>query len=188
MPTRTFLLALCICLPIAAVAADPPKAGDKAPDFTLNTLDDQTVQLSELTKQGPVVLVVLRGWPGYQCPACDGQVHDFIKSAPSFAAAKAQVVFVYPGPAKELTAHAAEFKSWKGRQWPTDFLFALDPDYTFTTAYHLRWDAPKETAYPATFVIDQHNLIRHAKISHTHGDRAKASDILTEVKNLAGAK
>jgi len=25
-----------------------------------------------------VVLVVLRGWPGYQCPLCTGQVHDSI--------------------------------------------------------------------------------------------------------------
>jgi hypothetical protein len=49
----------------------------------------------------------------------------------------------------------------------------------------LRWDAPRETAYPATFVLDKNRLVRFAKISHTHGDRTKASDVLAEVKKAA---
>src|SRR5262245_20868214 len=85
-------LALLACaLPLALHAA-PPKVGDKAPDFALKTLDDQTVRLSDLTATGKVVLVVLRGWPGYQCPLCTRQVQDYIGSASAFATAKARVV------------------------------------------------------------------------------------------------
>ena len=62
--------------PTALHAADIPEVGDKAPDFTLKSLDDQTVRLGELTAKGSVVLVVLRGWPGYQCPICDRQVQE----------------------------------------------------------------------------------------------------------------
>ena len=44
-------LAFLLCvLPFTASASEPPKLGDKAPDFTLKTLDDQTVHLGELTK------------------------------------------------------------------------------------------------------------------------------------------
>lgn len=165
-------------------AAEPPKVGEKAPDFTLKTLDDQSVRLSDVTAKSNVILVLLRGWPGYQCPACDRQVHDFISAAPAIEQAKARVVFVYPGPAKDLKAHAKEFAEWKGKEWPKDFLYALDPDYTMVNAYGLRWDAPSETAYPATFVLDRKGLVRFANISRTHGGRAKAADILAELKRV----
>ena len=179
-------LALVTCgWPPALKAAENPKVGDKAPDFTLKSLDDQTVRLSGLTARGNVVLVVLRGWPGYQCPICDTQVHDFIASAAGFAEAKAQLVFVYPGPAADLKAHAEEFKTWKGRQWPKEFLYVLDPDYTLINAYGLRWDAPRETAYPSSFVLDAKGVVRFAKISKGHGDRTKAADVIAEVKKLS---
>jgi peroxiredoxin len=166
------------------MAAEPPKIGDKAPDFSLKTLDDQTVRLSELTEKGKVVLVMLRGWPGYQCPVCDRQVQDFIQSESEFAAVNARVVFVYPGPADGLKAHAKEFAGWKGKEWPKDFVYALDPDYGMVNAYNLRWDAPKETAYPSTFVLDEKGIVRSANISKTHGGRTKAAEVLEEVKKL----
>jgi|SRR5262245_36412860 len=186
MRTQTAAIAALIwALPYVLQAAEPPAVGDKARDFTLKTLDDQSARLSELTSEGNVVLVVLRGWPGYQCPICDRQVHDFIAAASSFSSAKTRLVFAYPGPADDLKAHAVEFKSWKGKQWPSEFLFVLDPNYSLVNAYHLRWDAPKETAYPATFVIDRQGVVRFAKVSHTHGDRTKASDVLAELKKLS---
>jgi thioredoxin-dependent peroxiredoxin len=166
----------------AQTSSTPLKVGDTAPDFTLKTLDDQAVQLSGLTSKGTVVLVVLRGWPGYQCPICDRQVQDFIASEVGFAKAKAQLVFVYPGPADDLKAHAQEFKDWKGKQWPKDYVYVLDPDYTMVNAYGLRWDAPKETAYPSTFVLDKERVIQFAKISHSHGGRTKAAEILEAVQ------
>jgi thioredoxin-dependent peroxiredoxin len=173
---HAILASLACALLATARAAEPPKVGDKAPDFTLKTLDDHTVRLSESTAKRNVVLVLLRGWPGYQCPICDRQVRDFIDSASSFAEAKAQVVFVYPGPANDLKPHAQEFKEWKGKQWPKEFLYVLDPDYTLVNANNLRWDAPHETAYPSTFVLDRKGVVRSAKISHTHGGRATASE------------
>ena len=128
---------------------------------------------------------MLRGWPGYQCPICDRQVQDFIASAARFAEGKAQIIFVYPGPADDLKAHAQEFKEWKGKQWPKEFLYVLDPNYTMVNAYGLRWDAPRETAYPSTFVLDSRGTVRFAKISGGHGDRPKAADVIAEAKKLA---
>ena len=60
----------------------------------------------------------------------------------------------------------------------------LDPDYSFTNAYGLRWDAPRETAYPSTFVIDTDGTVRYAKISKSHGDRAEVSDVIKALDAL----
>lgn len=173
----SFLAALLLGLmTISANAATPPKIGDKAPDFSLKTLDDQTVTLSQLTATGKVVVVVLRGWPGYQCPACTRQVREFTALAEDFASAKTQVVLIYPGPADKLKEHAKEFSA--AGQFPKNFHFVLDPEYTMVNDYDLRWDAKNETAYPSTFVVDRHQTVRYAKISHEHGGRADAKEVV----------
>ena len=178
---RLIATASLLLLGATAPAAEIPTVDSRAPDFTLSTLDGKTVQLSHLAAQGRVVLVVLRGFPGYQCPVCDRQVTEFIAAAPAFAAAKTRVIFVYPGAADGLKAKAEEFRTMKGRTWPEAFLYALDPDFQMVNAYGLRWDAPKETAYPSTFVITTDNIIRFAKVSRTHGGRSTAAEILAQL-------
>ena len=160
------------------LAAEPaaPKVGDKAPDFTLADVDGKSVSLAKLAGEAPVTLVVLRGYPGYQCPICSVQVADLVKHADELKSAGAEVVLVYPGPAENLSGRAKEFM--KGRALPENFSFVTDPDYKFTESYGLRWDAPRETAYPSTFVIDKQGVVRYAKISKTHGGRAKTDEVL----------
>ena len=153
-----------------------PAVGDAARGFTLDTPSGKSVQLSALTKQGPVVMIVLRGWPGYQCPICTRQVGEFIAHEKELAAVGAQVLFVYPGPADHLKDHAEE--SIEGKGLPAWFTFVIDPDFSITNTYGLRWDAHKETVYASTFVIDKQKIIRFAKTSRTHGDRADSASVL----------
>lgn len=153
-----------------------PAVGDTAKDFQLATPKGEKVSLSEQLKKGPVVLLVLRGYPGYQCPICTRQVGQFISNAAKLKAAKASVIMVYPGPAKDLEKRADEFI--RDQSLPENFYFLVDPDYQFTNAYHLRWDAKRETAYPSTFVIGTDGKIKYAKISKTHGNRANAKEVL----------
>jgi thioredoxin-dependent peroxiredoxin len=169
-------VAVLAILMACAIAADAPKIGGEARDFELPVLGGEKVKLSKLTESGPVVLVVLRGNPGYQCPLCTKQFGEFLGKADEFKKAGAQVVFVYPGPADKLKEKAGEFV--KGKDYPAHFTLLLDPDYTFTTAYGLRWDAKNETAYPSTFVIDGKRKVTFAKVSTTHGDRSKVGDVL----------
>ncbi len=173
---KNVLAVLACVLPLALHAANPPQVGGAAPNFTLTTLDDKKVSLSDLTSSGNVVLVELRGWVGYTCPFCTKQVNDFVRDAAKFKAAGVQVLFVYPGPSDELKAHAAKFLADKS--WPADFQFVLDPDYEFTKAYGLRWEAKGETAYPSTFIIDAGNKVRFAHISKAHGNRVGAPEVL----------
>jgi peroxiredoxin len=120
------LLGLILVAAASPFAAETPRVGGTAPDFALTSLDGAAVRLAGITEKGNVVLVVLRGWPGYQCPLCDRQVNEFIGAKAAFAEVKAQLVFVYPGPAPELTARAAEFRALKGREWPAQFHLLLD--------------------------------------------------------------
>ncbi len=86
---------------------------------------------------------------------------------------------VYPGAADDLEPHATEFLKYK--QWPKEFIYLTDPAYSMVSAYGLRWDASGETAYPSTFVLDRKGVVRFAKVSRSHGDRAKAANILEEL-------
>jgi len=161
------------------------KVGDTAKDVTFQPLAGKKVKLSALSKQGPVVLVVLRGFPGYQCPACMRQTDDFQKHAKEFKRLGAKVVLVYPGPAQDLKKRAEEFL--KGKKLPDPLMLVLDPEYQFTTDYGLRWEAPAETAYPSTFVLDNKRVVRFRKVSLTHGGRTKAEDVLAAVRATQAA-
>jgi peroxiredoxin len=166
----------------ARTAALPPMVGDMAADHVLMDVDGNSVRLSDQLKKGPVVVVVLRGWPGYQCPFCTAQFGDLLGHAGDFKAAQASVLLVYPGPSDGLREHAAKFR--KDRQLPDHFRLLVDPDYAFAAAHGLRWDAPRETVYPATFVLDREGIIRFAHVSHEHGGRVMAQEIIEVLSSL----
>ena len=167
---------------LAGSPAAPPGVGDKAPDFTLAQIDGRKLTLSAELKAGPIVLIVGRGWVGYQCPFCNRQFGDFLRNAKELDTAGARVVWVYPGPADAVQKRAEEFAD--GKPFPANFRFVLDPNYTCTVSYGLRWDAPQETAYPSTFVIDRMGVVRYALVSKTHAGRSTAADVLAELGKL----
>jgi thioredoxin-dependent peroxiredoxin len=164
-------------------AKQSPGIGDKAPDFALNDFEGNSVSLADQLKHGPTVVVVLRGFPGYQCPICAKQFGELMGKAKKFADAKATVLFVYPGSAADLDKHAREFVG--GKTFPANYRFVTDPDFKFTELYKLRWNAPHETAYPSTFVVDEHGAIQFAKVSHSHGDRASGGELLDALTKLS---
>ena len=171
---------LALVLTVSSAKAQTPATGDKAPNFTLLTPTGSSVSLESETRKGTTVLVILRGFPGYQCPYCVRQVHDFAEHASDFAAKKVRVLFVYPGPPAALDDHAKEFLT-KEADLPANIQLVVDPDYRVTNLYGLRWDAPHETAYPSAFILDKHRTIKFEKISHTHGDRTTAEDVLKQI-------
>ena len=176
------LLLLCIMLSLVAFArAQTPAQGTKAPDFTLTTPTGEAVQLSRLRGNQRLVLVFLRGYPGYQCPYCQKQVHDFVEHAADFSAKKARVLLVYPGPSADLDQRAKEFLASQANL-PSNIVLVTDQDYKATDLYGLRWDAPHETAYPSTFVLDRKGVVRFEKISRSHGDRLSAQDAIDHLE------
>ena len=167
----------------APARAEPPAVSAKAPDFTLSTPEGKPVQLSALTSKSTVVLIVLRGYPGYQCPYCQKQAHDFQVHAGEFAAKGVELLLVYPGPRADLGDHAKEFLAPEGAL-PANYHLVLDPDYSFTNLYGLRWDAENETAYPATFIVDRKGVVVFSAISRIHGGRTTAQETLAALSQI----
>ena len=191
MSMRTVISGICFCLALVAelgfgsvqpARADQtfPKVGDMAADFQLKSVTGETVKLTEELSKSDVVLVVLRGFPGYQCPVCNKQVGQFLNEAEMFRQAGVEVIFVYPGPTANLKERAQAFI--KDKTIPEHFRLVPDPDLKFTKAYKLHWDAENETAYPSTFVIRKDGKISFAKVSQTHGGRTKPEEILEHLK------
>lgn len=175
-----FLVVLLI-VPFTA-SAQTHAVGSQAPDFTLRTPSGRAVRMSHLLGDGPLVLIVLRGYPGYQCPFCQKQVHDFIVHAGDFAAMQARVLLVYPGPPAHLDQRAKEFLATESKL-PANEVLVVDPDYVATSLYGLRWNAPHETAYPSTFILNKKGKVIFEKISHSHGDRLSAEDALKHLRS-----
>lgn len=179
--TLRLILPILLAAALSAQAFSALSVGDKAREFALTSLQGGTVRLSDELRGGPVVLVLLRGWPGYQCPFCTRQFADYLGHATDLEKTGARVVFVYPGPTDGLKEHADAFTD--SREMPASFTFLLDPNYAFTDAYGLRWDARGETAYPSTFILDTTGTVKFARTSKNHGDRVPVVDVL---KALAG--
>ena len=175
-------LALTVCPAAVAAQARPPAVGEKAADFTLATLDGPPLSLTAELAHGPVVLVVLRGWPGYHCPFCVRQFGEFLGRRKDLEATGARVLWVYPAASKD-DIHVDGFIA--NKDVPGFFRLLLDPGYVFTNRYGLRWDAPQETSYPATFVIDRAGIVRFANVSRSHGGRTPVADVLSALKALS---
>ncbi|MCA9041941.1 MAG: redoxin domain-containing protein [Planctomycetaceae bacterium] len=173
-------LVLSISLSNLEVIAAQPQKGEKFADFELKDLGDKKHKLSELSQSNQVVLLVLRGYPGYQCPLCSKQAAQFLAKADEFKKAGAKVVMIYPAPANGIDKYAREFI--EGKDFPENFVFLIDPDYQFLIDNDLRWDAEQETSYPSTFVLDSNRMVKFAKISMSHGGRTKPDEVLAELK------
>jgi len=158
-----------------------PEEGSKIGEISGTTMNGEAFHLSKLIKKGSVVLIMLRGFPGKQCPVCSIQVAGYIAKAEEFEQQRnTPVVFIYPGEVNDLDKRAKEFTAplEKKVDLPGNFIFLLDQNLLITEQLNLLWEDPKETAYPAAFVIDHDGYIQYSKVSDNHGDRATADEIL----------
>ena len=182
MKSVTFLLLICLWSQSFSQDFSDVAVGKKAVDFSVKTIQGDEVNLNRILKNNPVVLVVLRGWPGYQCPVCTKQVGGLVADADKITKSGAVVLMVYPGPSEELQQHAKEFS--EDFSFPDNFYFTIDPDFSMINKYRLRWDAPRETAYPTTLVISKSGEIVFSRTSTTHGGRASNEEIFQALEKF----
>lgn len=172
-----------------------PDEGTRPADFTLSVLaagsdfaagsnlSKRSLNLREQHSDGPIVVVVLRGYPGYQCPICQRQVSSLINRSRGLTQLAKRIILVYPGPANDLERRGKQFIG--SRRLPKGFVLVGDPGYAMVTSWDLRWNAPRETAYPSTLVIDQSGLVTWKKISTSHGERSSADDIVRQLRKVS---
>jgi len=178
MSMRRLLLLPTLLLAVSLPSvAGTPGVGQRAPEFTLSTLNGNPLSLGSLTSQGRVVVIFLRGYPGYQCPFSQQQFLNYQETAAQFAALGAQVVFIYPGAGgKSLADSAAQMVG--DQPLPANVHVVLDPDYVFSTKYGLRWEAPNQTVYPSTFLVAQSGMVMFAHTGRTSSDLTPPADAL----------
>ena len=169
--------------------------GDKAPDFTLGDPDGKQVRLSDLLKEGPVVLTWYRGaW----CPYCNIALASLTKHNDDFKKLGATLVALTP----ELPDTTAE--TVKEQVLPFEVL--SDIDHKVAEQYGLVFKLNDDTRaryaekfklversgekaadrlpLPATYVIGTDGVIRYAFLDADYRRRAEPEDIIAALKKL----
>ncbi len=118
-----------------------PLPGHPAPDFSLQTLDGQTLQLSDLHGQA----VVLNFWASW-CPPCRAEMPELEQAHQDNQGGGLVVLGVNQG---EQQTTAADFV----RQFNLTFPVVLDQDLLASRAY-------KVNSLPTTFFIDRNGIIQ----------------------------
>ncbi len=187
---RACVYTICVFAPISLASAAERdeqvkrlQVGDKAIDFDLPVVGGKDfIELKKQYEQGPVVVIVLRGYPGYQCPICSRQVSGLVNRAKALASATDRVILVYPGEPTLLERHAEEFMG--SRSLPEPLVIVRDEGLKMVNQWGLRWDAPHETAYPATYIIDRNGRVSWSKVSDNHAGRSTVEEIMKELRKL----
>ena len=184
-----FCLLLLILIPIAnplrgqSIPQNQPGIGQRAPDFELPLVGQKKfLDLRDECRDGPVVVIVLRGYPGYQCPICKSQFNAVVNRAKALSSESNCVVLVYPGNADQLQKNSKRFLG--SRRLPDPIRVVRDDDMQMVKEWGIRWEAPNQTAYPATFVVDQNGRIAWKKVSSTSAGRSTVEEILRELRKL----
>jgi peroxiredoxin Q/BCP len=142
------------------------QAGESAPDFELEDDNGNPTRLSELLRQGPVVLYF---YPKAMTPGCTKEGCHFRDLGAEFSALGAQRI----GISADAVAKQSEFSSKHSFGFP----LLSDPDKKVAEQFGVRrWGPSFVPNKRATFVIGSDGIVKDVISSETnmnlHGDRA----------------
>jgi peroxiredoxin len=169
--------------------------GDLAPDFELQDQTGVAVKLSDVLKDGPVVLTWYRGgW----CPYCNITLAFLQEKLPEFEAAGGQLVALTPElPDSSMSTtekHALEFDILSdvgnkvARKYGVVFKLTNDVAARYQQGFNLHaynGDESDELPLAATYIIDTKGKIRYAFLDVDYRNRAEPSDIIDVLNGLA---
>jgi peroxiredoxin len=180
----------------SGVAEHALKVGDIAPDFLLPDVDGRLVSSGALRKAGPLVVSFFLGdW----CPFCTAELCALQTANQSFEAANARLLAITPD-TRDLPR---EYKRRNGFQ----FTVLSDVDHGVSLSYGVIFSVPDSTKdylrgrgvdlsdrhgtrswmlpMPATFIVDQDGVVRHAFVVPDFTRREEPSALLEALR--AGA-
>jgi peroxiredoxin len=176
-------------------AARAPKAGDRAPGFTLPDQLGRRVSLTGELEQGPVVLIFYRGeW----CPYCNLMLRTYGLRAAEFSERGARLVAVSPQtPDNSLTMaekHSLEFPVMSDEGGEVIGAYGLKYDVAGESRELLEaigndlarfngeggWILPA----PAVFVIDRDGIVRFAAVNGDYTQRVEPEEALAALDSL----
>ncbi|MCW2244305.1 peroxiredoxin-like family protein [Azospirillum canadense] len=182
----------------SGAAANALKAGDKAPDFTLNDPDGNPVSSAELLAKGPLVVSFYRGvW----CPYCNMELQALQAALPTFQALGASLVAISPQTApnsrKSVRQNALAFPILSDPRNDVAAAFGLRfqlPDYLIELYKGLKNELPAFNGdpswtlpMPARFVIGQDGTILYAEVNPDYTRRPEPEDMLPALRSAKAA-
>ena len=177
------------------VAAAAKRSGDPAPDFTLPNVRGGTLQLKDVTAQGPVVLSFYRGsW----CPFCNLELHALQKRLPDIRRHDARLVAVSPEKPDASLNHAEKLElefdvlSDIGNGVASEYGLIMTLHPALRPLYrHWGIDLPScngdetyQLPVPATYIIDRSGLIRAAFVDKDYTRRMEPDTIIQALESL----
>jgi peroxiredoxin len=180
----------------SGAAAKALKAGDRAPEFTLEDPSGKPISSAELLAEGPLVVTFYRGvW----CPYCNMDLQALQEALPELAAQGAKLVAISPQTAANSRRSARENKlgfpilSDPGNELASRFglRFKLQ-DYLidlYKTAFKndlavVNGDKSWTLPMPARFVIGQDGIIAYAEVNPDYTNRPDPSEMLPTLRRL----
>ncbi len=175
------------------------KAGDAAPEFTLNDADGNPVSSRELLARGPLVVSFYRGvW----CPYCNLELQALQAALPQITARGASLVAISP----QTAANSRKSQRDNKLEFPIlsdvrseianafGIRFAL-PDYlaeiyrTFGNNLPVVNDDPAWVLpMPARYVIGTDGIIAYAEVNPDYTQRPDPSELLPVLDRLRASK
>lgn len=169
------------------------KVGDKAPNFTSIDQYGKNIELYNLLKKGPVVLIFYRG---YWCPLCNKHLERFEDSLQFVTQRGASVVTVSAqtpdNSEKMIQKHKITFHvvSDTTDQIMKDYkvLFHVTEAYQKLIVKYLKLDIRKvnnqesaQLPVPATFVINKDGTIVYRQFNYDYSKRSTVKEVLAHL-------
>ena len=175
------------------------KVGATIPSFMLPNAEGHIVFSDELLKRGPLVVNFFRGnW----CPYCRRTLEALETALPDITAAGGQLVALTPDTGSHLAAtkrnHHLTYEVLSDVDGAVGLQFGVlfrAPDPYRELLAGRGVDLPARHGnegwfipMPATFVVDQHAVIRYAFVNADFTKRAEPADIVAVLQSLAQGK
>ncbi|AOB30363.1 alkyl hydroperoxide reductase [Bordetella sp. H567] len=184
-------------LKASGLAERAKKVGDKAPAFTLQDPEGNTVSSAELLAKGPLVVSFYRGvW----CPYCNMELQALQAALPSFQELGASLVAISPQTApnsrKSTRQNNLTFPILSDVKGEVGASFGLKfklPDYLVALYQGLKNDLPRfnddpewTLPMPARYVIAQDGTIVYAEVNPDYTRRPEPEEMLPALRQAAG--
>ena len=169
------------------------RAGDKAPEFTLEDPDGNPVSSAELLAKGPLVLSFYRGvW----CPYCNMELQALEEALPAIRELGASLVAISPqikaNSRKSVRQNELSFPILSDSKNDVAAAFGLRftlPDYLIELYKNFGNDLPKinddpswTLPMPARFVIGVDSIITYAEVNPDYTLRPDPSELLPALR------
>ncbi|QXP59209.1 peroxiredoxin-like family protein [Olleya sp. HaHaR_3_96] len=178
----------------SGVVENALNVGDKALNFTLKNALNESVNLYDELKNGPVVLTWYRGgW----CPYCNITLHALQDKLPEFKNEGATLLALTPElPDNSLSTSEknnlefsvlSDLENTVGKEYGVVYTLTDDVASIYNAGFGLNkvnGDASNQLPLAATYVIDTNGVIQYAFLDADYTKRAEVSDILTALKKL----